>query len=144
VRSFVRDLDGTITTYDVAKGTTYATCISDAGTSVGYYGKYITHGFLRARDGKITTFDPPEDGWAFVGISPGGINSNDWAVGSYQNRDGTWTHGYLRTPDGTMTTYDPFGSIEVDLRTINKKGVIAGSYRSPDGHAHGLVITGVP
>jgi hypothetical protein len=53
------------------------------------------HGYLRSRDGTITTFDFPGAGNA----APVGINANCVIAGSYSDAKGT-SHGFLRIPAG--------------------------------------------
>lgn len=115
---YVRDSDGTITGYDVpgaGTGTYQGTnacwfipCwggINPAGTITGFYvdGSNVFHGFLRTREGKITTFDAP--GAGSVG-SPGGgqgtqpmtINPEGVITGHYTDANNV-VHGFLRLPD---------------------------------------------
>src|SRR5260370_39623359 len=67
---FVRNLGGTITTFDApGAGTgagrgTLAYSVSPAGVIAGYYqdANSVSHGFLRGSDGTFTTFDAPGAG----------------------------------------------------------------------------------
>jgi hypothetical protein len=58
----------------------------------------VSHGFLRARDGAITTFDAPDavtspyQGTAAYSINPGGV-----ITGAYYG-ESVVVHGFLRTP----------------------------------------------
>jgi hypothetical protein len=57
----------------------------------------VSHGFLRAPDGAITTFDAPGAGTgAFQGTEPLGINSKGAISGSYIDANNVG-HGFLRT-----------------------------------------------
>ena len=67
----------TITTFDVSTGAVFGTSpsgINPAGAITGYYCDAVTcHGFLRAPDGTVTTFDFPGSGYTQpVGINPEG------------------------------------------------------------------------
>jgi hypothetical protein len=44
-------------------------------------------------------------------------------------------HGFIRAADGTFTPFDPEGSVYTDIRAINNKGAIAGTYATQDGQA---------
>jgi len=65
VRGFVRQADGTFTTFDAVGSTwTEPESINDAGEITGYYLAdlglgLVPHGFLRYADGHIITFGPP-------------------------------------------------------------------------------------
>jgi hypothetical protein len=112
---FLRDSDGTITTFDApGAGTgprqgTLCFSINLAGVIAGEYvdGNDVLHGFVRATDGTITTFDAPG-----AGTGPGqgtgvyyrdGISPADTITGYYIDA-GTVYHGYVRTAGGTITT----------------------------------------
>jgi len=61
-RGFMRDADGTTTTFDVAGGIwTEPEGIDAAGNITGFYELVagVPRGFLRYADGRILTFDPP-------------------------------------------------------------------------------------
>ena len=90
-RVFVRNLDGTFTTFDAA---TYPPCciwsfpsgITPADAITGSFndGFTINHGFLRARDGTVTTFDVPGAGTGFnQGTAPLCINPAGVIMGLY-------------------------------------------------------------
>ena len=125
---------GTFTTFDApgaATGNgfgTVALSINPAGAIMGYYNdaNAVFHGFLRARDATIATFDPP--GSAFT--IPGSINSPGTIAGFYFDA-GFVPHGFLRARDGTFTTFDlPAGSFVVTSGppSINPEGAITGTY----------------
>ena len=87
---------------------TAAEGINLAGTIAGLYAdaSFVFHGFLRAPDGTITTFDAPG---AVNGTTPSGINPAGAIAGTYSDASFVG-HGFLRAPDGTITTFDPPGS----------------------------------
>jgi hypothetical protein len=101
-----------------------------AGIDVDFSG---FHGFLRAADGTITTFDVP----GLAGISS--INPSG-AVTGYRG-DPIGFHGFVRAADGTITSFDVPG-IQSDPRTssINPSGAITGyNYIFNGEHAVGFV-----
>src|SRR5439155_996564 len=107
---------------------TVALSINPAGAIMGYYNdaNAVFHGFLRARDATIATFDPP--GSAFT--IPGSINPAGTIAGFYFDVDFV-PHGFLRARDGTFTTFDlPVGSSVFTSTppSINPEGAITGYY----------------
>jgi hypothetical protein len=111
---FVRTSDGTITTFDPPGGVHASdinpTAINPVGTIAGTYideddvipGGDAIRGFLRAKDGTITTFDVPSSAPYFT--APVAINPAGTVTGYYS--DGTREHGFIRTSNGTITTLD--------------------------------------
>jgi hypothetical protein len=132
-----------IITFDVpgASGT-FPCCINSAGMITGTYldaGGWPPHGFLRAPNGHITTFDPSiSPDWLVVH----GINDLGMIVGDYWGTD-RLVHGFLRTPDGAFTSFDPpgMGTYGTQARSINQLGVIAGDYWDENYVAHGFFRT---
>lgn len=135
---FVRAADGYIVVFDdlqapagngANQGTT-PVAINDFGVIVGSYvdGNNLIHGFVRAADGKITTFDPPG---ASQGTYVGNINNEGVIAGTYNDANGVG-HGFLRTPKGKYTVFDPPGGVGGIYGTysafINDLGLVAGSY----------------
>jgi hypothetical protein len=141
----------------VAGQGTYAFSINDAGAITGWYidAGWLWHGFLRAPDGRITTFDDPYAGTASgEGTVANMIGSTGAIVGYYEDA-GEVLHGFLRAPDGTFTTFDapgagtagtgPYAGDEGTFGgSINRSGEIFGWYvdegdvnhcflRSPNG-----------
>ena len=84
--------------------------INPAGAITGDYldANYYGHGFLRARDGTLTTFDDPGgNDTTAVGINPAGT-----IAGVFHNYDVNFVgHGFLRTHDGTFTNFDVPGNL---------------------------------
>ena len=69
-----------------------AVIVSAAGVITGYYhdASFAGHGFVRDRDGTISTFDPPGSTNTVVsGINPAGA-----ITGSYNDTNGL-THGFV-------------------------------------------------
>jgi hypothetical protein len=90
-----------------------------------------SHGFVRARDGTITSFDIPRSM-----VAPFAMNAKGTITGRYQDESLVY-HGFLRTRDGNITTFDPPGSLDTNPVSINSAGVIAGSYY--DTALHGFL-----
>jgi hypothetical protein len=148
---FLRARDGTITTFD-PPGSTGTTVggdsepfagppINPAGVITGDYfdASGVDHGFLRARDGTITTFDAPGavNGTSFVScITPAG------AVAGISFDANFVGHGFLRAPDGTFTSFDPPGSAPpfgTNPIGINPAGAITGWYSDMSVVFHGFL-----
>jgi hypothetical protein len=142
---------------------TFVSGINAVGAIVGSYvdGNYVTHGFVRRPDGRITTFDDPDGRTAATACSSAfedALCGNTWAygmntwgviTGGYIDGDHEVFHGYIRTPDGKYTSFDaPQAGPDVSQGTfgynINDSETISGVYsdssnvshiflRSPDG-----------
>jgi hypothetical protein len=70
----------------------------------------VSHGFLRAPDGKFTTFDAPGAGTgAGQGTVAFGMNAECEITGYYVDATNVG-HGFLRSPDGMFTTFDARGA----------------------------------
>jgi hypothetical protein len=93
-RGFLRNQDGTITTFSVRDGVwTEPESINAAGDITGYYEDFpaqstgfqggLPHGFIRYADGRTVTFNGPTSGEAGSQAQP--ISINDWGevVGNY-------------------------------------------------------------
>jgi hypothetical protein len=139
------DLAATVITFDVpgaGTGTsqgTYPTSIDASGRIAGYYldANFAGHGFLRARDGTITTFDPPGSLATDVhSINAAGAITGEFLV--LEDRREIY-RGFVRAPDGTITTFDPPGSASTLAFSINAAGAIAGLYSDTSSGAHGFV-----
>ena len=153
VHGYLRARDGSFTTFDVpgagGAGTgpypgTLASFINPAGAITGLYtdANYAAHGFVRAPDGTITTFDAPGAGTGsgegtFVETPTGGINPAGEITGD--SCDAVTCHGFLRTPDGTITTFDPPGSTLTNGNGINPAGAITGNDVDAGGVFHGYL-----
>lgn len=151
--SYVRAPDGSIITFDVpfagGAGTgslpgTSAYNINPAGVIAGFYTdvNFVFHGFVRAPDGTIATFDAPG-----AGTTPGlgtftaqfnGINPAGAVTGNYSDASGV-NHGYLRAPDGAITVFDVPGAGNANPGGINPAGTIVGNYMDASGVNHGFV-----
>ncbi len=105
------------------------------------------HGFLRARDGAITTFDAPGAGnGAGQGTFPAtadAINRGEEIVGSYKDARNVY-HAFLRAPDGAITTFSARGAGKgagqgTSFDAINDLGAITGDYLDARGVDHGFL-----
>jgi hypothetical protein len=159
--AFVRYPDGSFTTFDapgagstIGQGLgTLATSINSAGIVAGYYldENSVIHGFVRHRDGAITSFDAPGAGtgpYQGTEVATNGLNPEGAMVGWYYDTNDA-SHGFVRAPDGSITTVDvPGGGTGVQQGTlvggINPAGattgytlnpgyVLQGFLRAPDG-----------
>jgi uncharacterized membrane protein len=135
------EVGGSFTTFDVSGSDVAPVAINDAGTIVGSYGVGREHGFVRAIDGTLTTFDVPNS----IRTQPRGMNANGIIVGDYGTQDGN-DYAFIRDTDGTFTTFN-YGPAYTEATAINKKGKIAGTreanrdqqvgfVRSLDGSKH--------
>jgi len=109
--------------------------INRAGVITGTYtdAQGYRHGFLRARDGSFTTFDPAGS----VSTLATAINARGEIAGYYQ--DQTATHGFLRSRDGAFTTFDAPGCC-TEPNSINQEGTISGYYFDYSGNVtHGFL-----
>ena len=101
----MRALDGTITTFTAANYSpcciwSFPTGIILENAVVGSYndGYTINHGFLRAPNGTITTFDAPGAGVGFnQGTIPLGITSLGEIMGRFIDSGGI-SHGFTLAP----------------------------------------------
>jgi len=102
---FIRALDGTITTFATGNNTPCCSWSCPTGINlenviVGLNndGYNVNHGFLRAPNGSITTFDAPGAGVGFnQGTIPLGITSLGEIMGRFRDSGGV-SHGFTLTP----------------------------------------------
>jgi hypothetical protein len=121
---------------------TFALSINLVGAITGYYidSSFSAHGYLRAPDGTITTFDGP----AVAFTSPSSINPAGEITGQYFSGG---THGFVRAPDGTITIFDvPSATFTSPMQCsypcgprINSGGLIAGDYQDASQLFHAFV-----
>ncbi len=103
IRGFLRNLDGSFVSFDAATYSpccifSYPTAINVEGAITGYDndGFNVYHGFVRAHNGSITTFDVPNAGTGdFHGTLAYGINLEGTITGSYIDANNTY-HGFVR------------------------------------------------
>jgi hypothetical protein len=117
--------------------------INSAGAITGNtsFNSAYQHGFVRAPDGTITTFDAP--GAGIAGTYSISINSAGEITGWFFDANFVG-HGFLRDPKGTITVLDapgagthpfPQGTYAV---SINDGGTIAGLFSDSQSMAHGF------
>jgi hypothetical protein len=167
--AFVRTSDGTVTSFFVPESNLSSNVgigINASGVVVGRWLEVtnptgaqglLSHGFVRAIDGTITSFDPPNvsttgAGHGNVGTTPFAIDTAGDIVGSYTDVSNA-RHSFLRSAGGTFTTFDPpgtdtgacpasgTGSVLCGSGALgmNDAGQIVGAYFDSDGVAHGYV-----
>jgi uncharacterized membrane protein len=128
------------TTFDVSGASgTAADGVNAKGTVVGTYWDraYTYHGFIRAANGTITTFDAPEGATVMDART---LNRRGTAIGWYYL--GGIYHGFLRTADGKIKTIDPDGSNDASPNAIGDDGIIVGAYStSSSSYTHGFIRT---
>lgn len=135
----------TITLQPSAWGQTFATfdppgsqgtspvSINPAGEIVGSYfdSSFETHGFLRAKDGTVTSFDAPG---AIHGTYPVFITPQGSVVGTYFDANFS-SDIFERAKDGTLTTLEipSPGAIFVGELVASSAGAIAGEFIDSNG-----------
>jgi len=106
----------------------------------------LNHGFLRHRDGAITTFDVPGAGTgAYQGTLGENINEFGLIDGYYIDTSNV-SHGFLRALDGAITTFDApdagKGAYQgTSVGPVNSLGVVTGAYTDSNNLNHGYLRT---
>ena len=132
---------------------TAALGIDTAGDTAGTYvdANNITHGFVRAASGTITTYTAPLAGVAGAGSTTGGkgtyFTSMDGAgdiAGYYSDANNLYHALFLTAGSTTMTYFDApgattFGHLGTAATGINASGVVTGFYRDTNLVYHGFV-----
>lgn len=147
MHGFVRDATGAITTFDAPNACltshngTWPTGINAGGVVTGYYytsagQTCLAHGFVRAVDGTITSFDVPN---AFQTLALG-ENDKGEIVGEWF---GTACDrcAFVRSPEGKITTFKVPGAYNTFAFAINGKGDVTGYYQDgyPQYTPHGFI-----
>jgi hypothetical protein len=157
---FVRSRRGDVTSFDVpgaaqvlAKGNNDRGQVVgeyiDAGAMPGPDGLLppgSVHGFIRQRNGRITTFEAPFPYLHDIGD----VNDRGQLVGYYDDpgRPYNLGGGFLREPDGKIIRIDVPGALSTEPYCINDKRQVVGSYidagakPNPDGTIPQRVIHG--
>jgi len=149
---YLRYTNGDIATFDGPKAACTNTGLGFSGTvsvslnpeveAVGFYSdaNSVDHGFLRAPDGKITTFDAPGAG---KGAGQGTVilsNNSAGAITGWYWDANSLAHGYEHTPHGKTTEFDVPGASQGTYPNCNNKaGVVAGNYVDANGANHGFL-----
>jgi hypothetical protein len=128
----------------------------------GYYlgNNLVSHGFVRAANGTITTFDPTNVATApsthiasDSGTIPTSIDTAGDIAGTYTDTTGS-RHSFVRTAGGTLTPFDPTGTDTTCASTsmgallcgsgalgMDDAMDVVGTYFDDDGVAHGYIRT---
>jgi predicted membrane protein len=124
--------------------------INPAGVIAGDYAdaSFVFHGFVRAANGTIITFDAPGAGTGpGQGTSAFGINPAGVIEGQYTDASNV-PHGFVRDANGAITAFDvpgagtgPFHGSFVFSEAINHAGAIAGAYFDSSNVVHGFLRT---
>jgi len=110
----------------------------------GHSREVTLHGFVRAADGTITTFDAPGAGTGSgQGTVAGSINQDGVIAGDYVDPGGV-EHGFVRAADGTITTFDATGAGTgpgqgTYPQGINPAGAISGLFLDASSVGHGFL-----
>ncbi len=97
----------------------------------------MCHGFLRDREGTITTFDPAGSNCT----DPVAINDFGVITGGYSDSSGVY-HGFLRAPNGAITKFNIIEAgtdQNLGVTSINDFGIITGDYLDSSEVLHGFV-----
>jgi hypothetical protein len=140
LHGFLREPNGSYVQIDVAEpGTaafqgTWPTSINDKGDVAGFYfDGNGTHGFVRSRNGTITTFNNPNAANGTYVALEQGLNDDGAIVGWYFDANFV-AYGYVREPDGTFKTVEPDASSPGTLvGGINNSGASTGYYADTTG-----------
>ncbi len=148
-RGFVRDENGSITTFDPPGSVLNIlnVAINSEGRITGSYTALcsqvcylIDRGFLRQPDRTIAAFDAPDP--YSSGTYAEAINPECQIVGSYSTLLGgvlAANRAFLRRADGTFTAFDAPGSFNSTFaQAVNSNGQIAGNYYGLLGSAVGV------
>jgi len=145
---FLRASSGAVTAFDAPgagtganQGTFMASYegLSADGAVAGWYldANSVSHGYFRAANGAITTFDAPGAGT--------GANQGTFAYGITPVIPGVFidangvTHGFVRSAAGDFTTIDIPGASGTNVQNISLVGLIDGDYYDANGASHGFV-----
>lgn len=132
----------TYTVFDpIGSRNTRAMSINRSGEITGYYdaGDFNAHGFVRAPDGTISTFDIPGETRTY----PISIDDKGGVGGHYESlNQGLPERGFVRSSDGTITTFDASRSNRGTYSVGgNGKGWIVGQFVRARYGRYGFVRT---
>ena len=130
MNAFERKPGGKVQLLEISGATSIAPgAITDKGVIVGAYSvSGLSHGFIRKRNGAVTTIDPPQDSiGSIVALNTAGTMAGDiYGPGNFASG------GFVRTNDGTVTTFDVEGKKNVVVSGMNESGTVTG-YFGPHG-----------
>jgi hypothetical protein len=96
------------------------------------------HGFVRARGGKITSFDAPGAGTYPYGTYALGINASGVVTGNDLDNNNL-SHGFIRQANGHVVAVEAgAGTMGTFPQCVNASGEIAGYYYDANGIEHGF------
>ena len=153
-RAWLRAPDGTITQFsapdagttpDQGQGTTPVS-INPEGAITGWYqdSENVFHGFVRAPNGTIMEFDPPDAGKGVgQGTTPASISRSGIITGGYTD-NGSVNHGFVWFPHSAIIEFDVPGAGKASgqgtlCQEGNAMGAATGWYIDPQGVAHGFL-----
>jgi hypothetical protein len=131
-RGFLREPDGTITTFGAPFAEVHPVAITSGGRITG---SADGHGFVRLADGRMRIFDVPDS----TSTQPIAMNAKGQVAGTYLDA-GNVNHGFVREKDGVITTFDVPGSTSTYPTGINPSGDVTGWYSDASG-THGFVLS---
>ncbi|HEX3429653.1 MAG TPA: hypothetical protein VHT03_02110 [Rhizomicrobium sp.] len=106
----------------------------------------VLHGYLRAPDGNITTFDAPDAGRGpNQGTFAVKITNHENIVGWYQDASSVY-HGFERLKNGTIVEFDAPGTgtgagFGTEAFDFNSSNTISGWNQDDSGVYHGFLRT---
>ena len=137
---FVRDPDGTITTFKSPGGNIISPVyMNDSGVVAGSYQNTtlmsLPHGFVGNPNvaGGLVSFDPPGS----VGTYVRGINASGWVSGFFSDASG-YRHGFLYI-GGKSLTIDFPGAEHTFGEGITPQGAVVGTYIDNQMIQHGFL-----
>ena len=147
---FVRAPGGAINSFDAPgagtgayQGTYMASYegLNVEGQIAGWYvdANNVYHGYVRAPDGTITTFNAPGAGTgAYQGTLCYGVNPAGETPGVYYDATGA-LHGFLRYRSGTFVDVAVPGAASTNVQNISPLGAINGDWYDTNNASHGFV-----
>ena len=118
--------------------------LNELGAITGYYvdANNVSHGYVRAPNGAITTFNVKGAGTSSgQGTWPQNI-TDLWAIPGYYIDSNGVSHGFLRAPDGNITTFNVKGAGSGQgtfTDASNQWCEITGWYIDANGVYHGFL-----
>jgi hypothetical protein len=112
---------------------TFPVGINSSGEVAGYFfdTNFVSHGFVRAADGTITVFTPPNMSSVFVV----GINNSGQVIGNGTLTVSPYSRvGFIRNADGEYTIVSIAGTSSLRIAGINNNGEVTGSYFSASNY----------
>lgn len=93
-----------------------------------------THGFIRDRHGRFTSFDAPGSSYT----DPQGVNDQLDVAGVYEDDQGR-NRGFIRDRRGRVTTID-LSDVSTSITGIDNRRQMVGAYVGTDGIEHGFLL----